>query len=122
LDDYVRACRDRERVRRAMDALLAEVDALILPVSPCEPPLIATGISRINGKDVTFSAVGVPMRGPLNVTGLPGVAVPTGWSPNGLPLSLQIVGPRWGEAKVLRIAHTFEAATPALRNRRPPLD
>ena len=51
-----------------------------------------------------------------------GVAVPTGWSPNGLPLSLQIVGPRWGEAKVLRIAHAFETATPALRNRRPPLD
>ena len=122
LDDYVRACRERERVRRAMDELLAEVDALILPVSPCEPPLIVTGTSRINGNEVTFSAVGGPMRGPLNVTGLPGVAVPTGWAPSGLPLSLQIVGPRWGEAKVLRIAHAYEAATPALRNRRPPLD
>jgi aspartyl-tRNA(Asn)/glutamyl-tRNA(Gln) amidotransferase subunit A len=62
------------------------------------------------------------MRGPLNVTGLPGVAVPTGWSPAGLPLSLQIVGPRWDEARVLRIAHAFEAATPALRHRRPPLE
>jgi Asp-tRNA(Asn)/Glu-tRNA(Gln) amidotransferase A subunit family amidase len=105
-----------------MDELLAEVDALILPVSPCEPPLIATGTSRINGNEVTFSAVGGPMRGPLNVTGLPGVAVPTGWASSRLPLSLQIVGPRWGEAKVLRIAHAYEAATPALRNRRPPLD
>jgi aspartyl-tRNA(Asn)/glutamyl-tRNA(Gln) amidotransferase subunit A len=122
LSDYVRACRDRDRVRRAMDTLLVEVDALLLPVSPCEAPLIATGTSRINGKDVTFSAVGGPMRGPLNVTGLPGVAVPTGWSPAGLPLSLQIVGPRWDEARVLRIAHAFEAATPALRHRRPPLE
>jgi len=98
------------------------VAALILPVAPCEAPLIATGASQINGKDVIFSVVGVPMRGPLNVLGVPGVAVPTGWSPGGLPLSLQIVGPRWGEAKVLRIAHAFETATPALRNRRPPLD
>jgi aspartyl-tRNA(Asn)/glutamyl-tRNA(Gln) amidotransferase subunit A len=120
LDDYVRACRERERVRRAMDGLLAEVDGLVLPVSPCEPPLLDTGTSRVNGREVTFSVVGVPMRGPLNVLGLPGVAVPTGWAPSGLPLSLQIVGPRWDEAKALRIAHAYEEATPALRDRRPP--
>jgi Asp-tRNA(Asn)/Glu-tRNA(Gln) amidotransferase A subunit family amidase len=35
---------------------------------------------------------------------------------------MQIVGPRWGEAKVLRIAHAYEEATPTLRNRRPALD
>ena len=120
LDDYVRACRERERVRRAMDGLLAEMDGLILPVSPCEAPLLATGTSRINGREVAFGAVGVPMRGPLNVLGLPGVAMPTGWAPSGLPLSLQIVGPRWGEAKALRIAHAYEEATPAVRDRRPP--
>jgi aspartyl-tRNA(Asn)/glutamyl-tRNA(Gln) amidotransferase subunit A len=120
LDDYVRACRDRERVRRALDLLLGEADALILPVSPCEAPLVETGTSKINGKDVAFGPVGVPMRGTVNVSGLPAVAVPTGWSPGGLPLSLQIVGPRWGEAQVLRIANAYEDATPALRNRRPP--
>ena len=121
LDDYVRACRDRERVRRALDRLLEDVDALILPVAPCEAPLI-DGTARVNGKDVVFSEVGIPLRGPVNVTGLPAVAVPTGWSPSGLPLSMQIVGPRWGEAKVLRIAHAYEGATPTLRNRRPALD
>ena len=121
LDDYVRACRDRERVRRALDRLLVDVDALILPVAPCEAPLI-DGTARVNGKDVVFSEVGIPLRGPVNVTGLPAVAVPTGWSASGLPLSMQIVGPRWGEAKILRIAHAYEEATPALRNRRPPLD
>lgn len=122
LDDYVRACRDRERARRALDLLLAEVDALILPVSPCEAPLLATGASRVNGKDVTFGAVGVPMRGPVNVSGLPAMALPTGWSPGGLPLSMQLVGPRWGEAKLVRIAHAYEEATPELRGRRPPLE
>jgi Asp-tRNA(Asn)/Glu-tRNA(Gln) amidotransferase A subunit family amidase len=35
---------------------------------------------------------------------------------------MQIVGPRWDEAKVLRIAHAYEEATPSLRNRRPALD
>ena len=121
LDDYVRACRDRERVRRALDMLLGEVDALILPVSPCEAPLI-DGTARVNGKDVVFAEVGIPLRGPVNVTGLPAIAIPVGYSPGGLPLSMQIVGPRWGEAKVLRIAHAYEEATPTLRNRRPALD
>jgi hypothetical protein len=75
LDDYVRACRDRERVRRALDMLLGEVDALILPVSPCEAPLI-DGTARVNGKDVVFAEVGIPLRGPVNVTGLPAIAIP----------------------------------------------
>jgi aspartyl-tRNA(Asn)/glutamyl-tRNA(Gln) amidotransferase subunit A len=122
LDDYVLACRDRERVRRALDLLLVEVDALILPVSPCEAPLLATGTSRVNGKEVSFGQVGTAVRGPINVTGLPAIAIPTGWSPGGLPLSMQLVGPRWDEAKLLRIAHAYEEATPTLRNRRPPLD
>jgi aspartyl-tRNA(Asn)/glutamyl-tRNA(Gln) amidotransferase subunit A len=121
LDDYVRACRDRERIRRALDLMLADVDALILPVAPCEAPLL-DGRARVNGREVVFAEVGIPLRGPVNVTGLPAIAVPVGYSPGGLPLSMQLVGPRWDEAKVLRIAHAYEEATPALRNRRPALD
>jgi Asp-tRNA(Asn)/Glu-tRNA(Gln) amidotransferase A subunit family amidase len=35
---------------------------------------------------------------------------------------MQIVGPAWGEGRVLRIAHAYEQATPELRTRRPPID
>lgn len=118
LDDYVRACRMREAICREFDELLRDVDALLLPVSPCEAPLIATGASRINGQDVTLSG-SVPMRNVINVAGLPAVAVPIGSGAAGLPLSMQIVGPAWSEAKILRIAHAYEVATLALRNRRP---
>ncbi|MBM3217280.1 MAG: amidase [Candidatus Rokubacteria bacterium] len=118
LDDYVRACRTREALRRELDELLRVVDALILPVAPCEAPLIATGASRVNGKEVTFAS-GLAMRQVLNVVGLPAVAVPIGFGESGLPLSMQIVGPAWGEAKILRIAHAYEVATPEIRNRRP---
>jgi aspartyl-tRNA(Asn)/glutamyl-tRNA(Gln) amidotransferase subunit A len=119
LDDYVRACRMREALRREFDEILRVVDALILPVAPCEAPLIATGASRVNGKEVTFAS-GLAMRQVINVVGLPAVALPIGFGEAGLPLSMQIVGPAWGEAGVLRIAHAYEVATPALRNRRPP--
>ena len=119
VDDYVRACRMREALRREFDEILRVVNAMILPVAPCEAPLIATGASRVNGKEVTFAS-GLAMRQVMNVVGLPAVALPIGFGEAGLPLSMQIVGPAWGEAGVLRIAHAYEVATPALRNRRPP--
>ncbi len=98
--------------------MLRVVDALILPVAPCEAPLIATGASRVNGEDVTFAS-GLAMRQVINVIGLPAVAVPIGFGETGLPLSMQIVGPAWGEATILRIAHAYEVATPEIRRRRP---
>jgi aspartyl-tRNA(Asn)/glutamyl-tRNA(Gln) amidotransferase subunit A len=119
LDDYVRACRMREAIRRELDEILRVVDALVLPVAPCEAPLIATGASRVNGKNVTFAS-GLAMRQVINVAGLPAVAVPIGFGEAGLPLSMQIVGPAWAEAQILRIAHAYEVATPELRRLRPP--
>jgi aspartyl-tRNA(Asn)/glutamyl-tRNA(Gln) amidotransferase subunit A len=119
LDDYVRACRMREAIRRELDEILRVVDALVLPVAPCEAPLIATGASRVNGKDVTFAS-GLALRQVINVAGLPAVAVPIGFGEAGLPLSMQIVGPAWAEAQILRIAHAYEVATPELRRLRPP--
>jgi aspartyl-tRNA(Asn)/glutamyl-tRNA(Gln) amidotransferase subunit A len=108
----------REAIRRELDEILRVVDAIVLPVAPCEAPLIATGVARVNGEDVTFSS-GLAMRQVLNVAGLPAVAVPIGFGEAGLPLSMQIVGPAWGEAGILRIAHAYEVATAAMRNRRP---
>jgi aspartyl-tRNA(Asn)/glutamyl-tRNA(Gln) amidotransferase subunit A len=119
LDDYVRACRMREALRREFDEILRVVDAIVLPVAPCEAPLIATSASRVNGKDVTFAS-GLAMRQVINVVGLPAVAVPIGFGESGLPLSMQIVGPAWAEAHILRIAHAYEVATPEIRRLRPP--
>jgi aspartyl-tRNA(Asn)/glutamyl-tRNA(Gln) amidotransferase subunit A len=118
LDDYVRACRMREAIRREFDEILRVVDAIVLPVAPCEAPLIATGASRVNGQDVTFAS-GLAMRQVINVAGLPAVAVPIGFGDADLPLSMQIVGAAWAEAKILRIAHAYEVATLGIRNRRP---
>jgi hypothetical protein len=70
--------------------------------------------------EVTFGlGSGLAMRQVFNVAGLPSVALPTGVGEAGRPLSMQIVGPAWGEAHVLRIAHAYETATPELRRERP---
>ena len=52
-------------------------------------------------------------------TGCPAIALPMGFSRDQLPLSLQIVGPRWAEAEILQIAQAFEEATPEIHSKRP---
>ena len=47
---------------------------------------------------------------PFNLTGDPAASVPAGWTADGLPIGLQIVGPRGGDAKVLAVAAALEAA------------
>jgi aspartyl-tRNA(Asn)/glutamyl-tRNA(Gln) amidotransferase subunit A len=58
---------------------------------------------------------------PFNVTGGPALVQCIGFTPDGLPLSMQIVGRPFDDATVLRVAHAYEAATP-WRSRRPSLD
>jgi aspartyl-tRNA(Asn)/glutamyl-tRNA(Gln) amidotransferase subunit A len=51
-------------------------------------------------------------RAPLNLTGSPALAVPTGFASTGLPLSMQIIGKPFDEATVYRVARAYEQATP----------
>jgi aspartyl-tRNA(Asn)/glutamyl-tRNA(Gln) amidotransferase subunit A len=61
-----------------------------------------------------------PFTYPFNLTGEPAITVPAGWSAAGLPVGLQIVGPRFAEGRVLRAAAAFEAAQLWV-DRRPPV-
>jgi aspartyl-tRNA(Asn)/glutamyl-tRNA(Gln) amidotransferase subunit A len=98
---------------------MAEVDAILIPTAPCVAPDSATGRSTVNGRSVNFGEVGVPLRIPVNLLGVPSLAVPTGFSGD-LPISMQIIGRAWDEATILRIGQAHEASTPELRSRRPP--
>lgn len=50
----------------------------------------------------------------------PALSVPAGFTPEGLPVGIQIVGPRWQDFAVLQLAHAFERAT-RIGERRPAL-
>ena len=56
-----------------------------------------------------------------NLAGIPGISVPAGFDENGLPIGLQILGPTFGEEKLLRIARMYEKET-NWRDREPSLE
>jgi aspartyl-tRNA(Asn)/glutamyl-tRNA(Gln) amidotransferase subunit A len=47
-----------------------------------------------------------------NLAGIPGLSIPCGLSGSGLPIGLQLLGPHWSEATLLRLAHAYEQAQP----------
>jgi aspartyl-tRNA(Asn)/glutamyl-tRNA(Gln) amidotransferase subunit A len=62
----------------------------------------------------------MPFTYPFNLTGQPAISVPAGWTDDGLPIGLQIVGQRHADHTVLAAAAVFEAAFP-WTDRRPPV-
>ncbi len=121
-DAYIRAQRERVLLRRAVVALFEKADIILTPSLPCIAPLIETKTTWINGKEIPYSlAITQPFLTHQNMTGFPALAVPMGFSKEGLPTSIQFIGPPWEEPQVLRAGHAFESATPELRSRRPPL-
>ena len=48
---------------------------------------------------------------PINLAGLPGMSIPAGFDPKGLPVGLQLVGRYFDEARLLNVAHQFQQAT-----------
>ncbi|MBT3351813.1 MAG: amidase [Nitrospinaceae bacterium] len=120
-DDLVRAQRKRELLRREVLKLFDEVDVIVTPTLPCVAPPIDTWKAVINGKEVDYTgAITRPFLTPHNMTGCPSIAVPMGFSKDGLPVSVQIIGRHWAEAEVLRAAHAFEVNSPDLLSKSPP--
>jgi aspartyl-tRNA(Asn)/glutamyl-tRNA(Gln) amidotransferase subunit A len=118
-DEYVGALRERELLRREMADFFRGVDALLLPAMPCAAPPIETLMARVNGTEHPCLWIHRPFQSPHNLTGCPAVVLPMGFDHDGLPLSLQIVGPEWSEGRILAIAGAYEDATPKLRSAHP---
>jgi aspartyl-tRNA(Asn)/glutamyl-tRNA(Gln) amidotransferase subunit A len=112
---YVRAQRARARVlAQATDALNGR-DVLIAPGAAIAAPRI--GDSRrfdADGEGVDVLSAILRFTQPFDVTGQPAIAIPTGLSTEGLPLSMQIIGRPFAEVTVLQIASAYEKARGAL--------
>jgi aspartyl-tRNA(Asn)/glutamyl-tRNA(Gln) amidotransferase subunit A len=119
--DYVRALAVREALRAEVDAALAgRVHALVVPSVPV--PAVRHGESRIRVGAVTESVPAAVWRltHPFNLTGHPALQVPVGFTADGLPAGMQIVGARLDEATIVRIGAAYEAEA-GWHRRLPPL-
>jgi aspartyl-tRNA(Asn)/glutamyl-tRNA(Gln) amidotransferase subunit A len=109
LSAYLHSRRRLDQARYAAARYFADVDLLITPTMTVPP----FALSELGDPD---SARPLELRmlhntRPLNLLGLPSISVPCGFSARHLPLGLQISGPPWGEATVLRLARAYERAT-----------
>lgn len=87
-------------------------DALILPAAQVAPfPVETDWIREINGVEMETYLDWMTVCCAISVTGLPAISVPGGFTAEGLPVGLQIVGRPRGDLEVLRIALAFEQAT-----------
>jgi aspartyl-tRNA(Asn)/glutamyl-tRNA(Gln) amidotransferase subunit A len=113
--DYLHAQRVRSQAIQAVRALLRRVDLLVTPAT-------AAVAAPIDGADANLlRAAMTRCSAPFNLTGLPALALPCGFTAAGLPVGLQLVGRAFDEATVLRAGHAFEAAA-GVAGRRPPVD
>ncbi|MBI2822341.1 MAG: amidase [Acidobacteria bacterium] len=116
---YIQACRELAQARRAIRHVFESVDAVVTPTTPVPPP----AISELNADpELSFKIGDALLRNtwPFNLFGLPTLSIPCGFTSTGLPIGLQISGPRGGDAIVLQLAHAYEQATD-WHKRRPPL-
>ena len=96
------------RVRQFME----RYEFLVLPTNPVPPfPVKQPYITQVNGIPMGNYVEGGALRHTITITGLPVISVPCGFTPEGLPVGLQIVGRPNRDFEVLQLAHAFEQAT-----------
>jgi aspartyl-tRNA(Asn)/glutamyl-tRNA(Gln) amidotransferase subunit A len=103
-DGYMEAQRTRLRLRADTAAAMQDIDILVTAVTPAPA-------CRLDDLDAMEKSGDGSLRIPFNVTGNPALALPIGFTPEGLPLSMQLVGKPRSESTVYRVAQAYEAAT-----------
>ncbi len=118
--DYIRSRQTQTRVREEMAGVLAQTPILAMPTTVIPPVPIETGTIVVGEKEV----IGWRVLGQLTrlacFTGQPAITLPCGFTEDGLPIGLQLMGAWFEEPQLLQVADAFEQAT-EWHLRRPPL-
>ena len=114
--DYIQAQRIRSRCRAELAEIFGRVNCLALPNQAGPAPLV----KDVGPIDTLFKHVVPEYHGPFNLTGLPTLSVPCGFSESNLPIALQLVGKPFDEVTVLRAGYTYQQHM-RWYERRPPI-
>jgi aspartyl-tRNA(Asn)/glutamyl-tRNA(Gln) amidotransferase subunit A len=106
--DYINAQRLRRKLRVEFDRIWSQVDCLLTPTTPNTAPPIGENTVRLGGLDEDARLAATRLVRGINLLGLPALSIPCGLSGSGLPVGLQIVGPAFEEAAILRVGAAME--------------
>ena len=116
--DVMGAEDERSGLALRMAAFHQDYDLLLTPALPI--PAFEAGVEVPRASEMARWPEWTPFSYPFNLTGQPAAVVPCGFTSGGLPVGLQIVGPRHQDALVLHAARAYEKAHP-MTDRRPNL-
>jgi len=116
---YIAARRELDRLRRVVSEVFSTVDLLVTPTTPILPVTVEEALADAGTPPAGGVALSLRNTQPFDIYGVPAISIPCGFSRDGLPIGLQISGPRLGESLVLALAHAFQLATEW--HKRPPL-
>jgi aspartyl-tRNA(Asn)/glutamyl-tRNA(Gln) amidotransferase subunit A len=111
---YARAMRARALVRNEILASFAKHDALITLMNFVPPLKLEDSVEKIDSKDDVATRMFKSRRictYPFSLANVPALSVPSGFTPENVPMSIQIAGKPFDEAMVYRIANAYEQAT-----------
>jgi aspartyl-tRNA(Asn)/glutamyl-tRNA(Gln) amidotransferase subunit A len=118
--EYVHAQRVRGKAAADVRSALAGVDALLLPAVAMAAYPIGQQIVDLGGYQEDVLGAMTRYTPLFNLTGHPVLVLPCGFNAEGMPIGMQVVGRLFDEARVLRVAQTYESLTEWHR-RRPPI-
>ncbi|NLI32663.1 MAG: Asp-tRNA(Asn)/Glu-tRNA(Gln) amidotransferase subunit GatA, partial [Deltaproteobacteria bacterium] len=107
---YKKASQVRTLITKDFLDVFKQCDVLLTPVSPI--PAFKVGEKSDDPLQMYLSDV---FTLPASLAGIPGISLPCGFTSEGLPVGLQILGPHFREDLILRVAYQYEHATPELR-------
>ncbi len=112
--DFVLASHDRAALRAALDKILVRadpdgLDLLITPTVPITAPRVGAATVTLAGQERDFLDVAIHHLCPFSLTGLPALSVPAGFSEDGLPVAVQLVGGRREDPTVLAVGAALGA-------------
>ena len=103
---YLKALKVRTLIKNDFSEAFKKCDVIVTPVSPT--PAFKIGEKISDPLQMYLSDI---FTIPVNLAGLPAISIPCGFSKDGLPIGLQIIGKPFDEGQILRTAYTFEQNT-----------
>jgi amidase len=120
-DDVERAWTEKAALERRVDRFFEHHEFLVSPVSQVAPfPVEVEWVRDIEGAPMKTYIDWMATCYAITCTGLPALSLPAGFTPDGLPVGLQLVGRRGRDRDVLELGHALEAVT-RFGSRRPPI-